>query len=229
MINLMATARPAASGVLVAAITLLLTGCGSNGSSKHAGSSQSVGVARHSASGGGKTTGSTGAVNAGAVTVIQGWSSALRRGDLSAAARYFATPSLLVNGVDAAGQPLAVEIHTLREAEVANAALPCGAMLVSTSQRGRFVNALFKLTARLGPGGSNCADGVGQTARTDFVIANGKIVQWIRAPDDPGDNGSPRTTPTPTTPTPAVPTPTSPTPTLPSPPSQGPPSGGPVV
>jgi hypothetical protein len=220
----MATARPAALGVLVTAVTLLLTGCGASSPNKHSSSSQSASATRHSASGGGKTSGRDGAVNAGVVAVIQGWSNALRRGDLPAAARYFGTPSVLVNGVDAAGQPLAVEIRTLREAEVANAALPCGAMLVSTSRRGRFVNALFRLTARPGPGGSNCAGGVGETARTDFVIANGKILQWVRAPNDPGDNGSPRTAPTPT-----APTPTSPTPTLPSPPSQGPPGGGPAV
>jgi hypothetical protein len=220
----MATARPAALGVLVTAVTLLLTGCGASSPSKRSSSSQSASATRHSASGGGKTSGRDGAVNAGVVAVIQGWSNALRRGDLPAAARYFGTPSVLVNGVDAAGQTLAVEIRTLREAEVANAALPCGAMLVSTSRRGRFVNALFRLTARPGPGGSNCAGGVGETARTDFVIANGKILQWVRAPDDPGDNGSPRTAPTPT-----APTPTSPTPTLPSPPSQGPPGGGPAV
>jgi hypothetical protein len=220
----MATARPAALGVLVTAVTLLLTGCGASSPSKRSSSSQSASATRHSASGGGKTSGRDGAVNAGVVAVIQGWSNALRRGDLPAAARYFGTPSVLVNGVDAAGQTLAVEIRTLREAEVANAALPCGAMLVSTSRRGRFVNALFRLTARPGPGGSNCSGGVGETARTDFVIANGKILQWVRAPDDPGDNGSPRTAPTPT-----APTPTSPTPTLPSPPSQGPPGGGPAV
>jgi hypothetical protein len=199
----MATARSAPLGVLVAAVTLLLAGCGSGGSSKRASSSQSGGAVPS------------------AVAVIRGWSTALRRGDVSAAARYFATPSVLVNGVDAAGRPVAVEIRTLRQAEVANAALPCGAMLVSTSQRGGYVNALFRLTGRSGPGGSNCAGGVGETARTDFVIADGKILQWIRAPDDPGDNGSPDTTPaTPTTP---LPTPTSPTP------QQSPPGGGPAV
>jgi hypothetical protein len=206
-------ARPAALGVLVTTVTLLLTGCGSGDSSKHASSA----AARSSTSGARKTPASPGvAANAGAVAVIQGWSTALRRGDLSTAARYFATPSVLVNGVDAAGRPLAVEIRTLREAEVANAALPCGAMLVSTSRRGRYVNALFRLTGRPGPGGSNCAGGVGETARTDFVIANGKILQWIRAPDDPGDNGSPRTSP-------------SPTPTSPTPPQQSPLDGGPAV
>jgi hypothetical protein len=199
----MATARPA---VLAATVTLLLAGCGGGGSDQHAGASS-----RHTAA----------ATNSSAVAVIRAWSDALRHGNLVAAARYFATPSLLVNGVDSAGHPLALEIRTLREAEFANASLPCGAMLVSTSRRGRYVNALFRLTARTGPGGSSCAGGVGTTARTDFVIANGRIVQWIRAPDDPGDNGSPRTAPTP--PAPSVPS----TPTLPPP--QNIPNGGPAV
>jgi hypothetical protein len=202
----MATARPAALGVLVATVTLLLPRCGGGGSSQHTG-----GSSRHTG----------GATNSSAAAVIRGWSDALRHGDLVAAARYFATPSLLVNGADSAGHPLALEIRTLRQAEFANASLPCGAMLVSTSRRGRYVNALFRLTARPGPGGSNCAGGVGTTARTDFVIANGRIVQWIRAPDDPGDNGSPRTGPTP--PAPSIPT----SPTLPPP--QNIPNGGPAV
>ena len=37
------------------------------------------------------------------VSVIRGWSDALRRGDLSAAARYFALPSVMIDGTDANG------------------------------------------------------------------------------------------------------------------------------
>ena len=61
----------------------------------------------------------------------------------------------------------------------------------SADQRGRYVNALFRLTGRSGLGGSTCGTGVGQTARTNFVIVGGRIVEWIRAPDDPGDNRTP--------------------------------------
>ncbi len=212
----MSTARSAALGVLIATAGLLCSCGGGWSASRHAATSSSRHPAASSGQGGG-------AAQPSAVAVIRGWSNALRHGDLAAAARYFATPSLLVNGVDAAGQPLALEIRSRREAELANASLPCGATLVSTSRRGRFVNALFRLSGRPGPGGSNCAGGVGTTARTDFVIAHGRIVQWIRAPDDPGDNGSPRTGPTPPAPTP--PTPTSPT----LPPAQTTPNGGPAV
>jgi hypothetical protein len=123
------------------------------------------------------------------VSVIRGWSDALRRGDLRAAARYFALPSVMINGTDASGDALVIQISSRAQAQAANASLPCGAQLISADQRGRYVNALFRLTGRPGLGGSDCGTGVGETARTNFVIAHGLIVEWIRAPDDPGDNG----------------------------------------
>jgi hypothetical protein len=127
-----------------------------------------------------------------AVNVIRAWSDALRHGDLRAAAQYFALPSVMINGTDAAGTALVITIGTREQAEAANATLPCGARFVAADQRGRFVNALFRLTGRPGLGGTDCAGGVGTTARTNFVIANGRIVEWLRAPDDPGDNGAPQ-------------------------------------
>ena len=69
--------------------------------------------------------------------------------------------------------------------------MPCGATFLSADMRGRYVNALFELTGRPGAGGSDCGTGAGETARTNFVIAGGRILQWIRAPDDPGDNSGP--------------------------------------
>ena len=143
-----------------------------------------------------------------AVAVIRAWSDALRRGDVRGAARYFALPSVMINGTDATGGAVVITIGTLAEAEEANASLPCGAMLLSADQRGRYVNALFRLTGRAGPGGSTCGTGAGQTARTNFVITGGRILEWIRAPDDPGDNGTP-TVPSPT-PVPVPPSPTVP-------------------
>jgi hypothetical protein len=129
---------------------------------------------------------------ADAVNVIRGWSDALRHGDVAGAARYFALPSVMINGTDTAGSAIEITIDSPRDAVVANAGLPCGAQFVSADQRGRFINALFRLTGRSGVGGSDCGGGVGQTARTNFVIAHGRIIEWIRAPDDPGDNGTPR-------------------------------------
>ena len=99
----------------------------------------------------------------------------------------------MINGTGVGGSALLITIDTQAEAEAANTTLPCGARLISADQRGRYVNALFRLTGRTGPGGSNCDGGVGQTARTNFVIVRGRILEWIRAPDDPGDNGSSRT------------------------------------
>jgi hypothetical protein len=121
-----------------------------------------------------------------AVGVIRAWTSALRRGDLRGAARYFALPSEFINGSDASGQVPVLAIRTRAEAEAVNATLPCGAVFISADQRGRYVNALFRLTERPGLG-AGCGPGVGQLARTNFVIAGGHIVRWIRAPQDPGD------------------------------------------
>lgn len=130
------------------------------------------------------------------VGVIRAWSDALRRGDVRAAAGYFSLPSLMINGSGTAGAALLITIQTTRQAEAANESLPCGAVFISADRRGRYVNALFRLTGRPGPGGSDCGGGAGQTARTNFLIGHGHIVEWIRAPDDPGDNGSsPRPSP----------------------------------
>ncbi len=55
--------------------------------------------------------------------------------------------------------------------------------------RGRYVNAPFRLTNRPAPGGvGGCSSGTGATARTNFLIPDGLIVEWVRAPDEPGDN-----------------------------------------
>lgn len=117
------------------------------------------------------------------------------------AARYFAVPSEMVNGVGPGGQLSIIRIRSATEAMVANETLPCGAKFLSAEMRGRFVNALFQLTGRSGPGGSSCGSGRKATARTNFVIARGRIVEWIRAPDEPGENASPAAPPTtPTTP-----------------------------
>jgi hypothetical protein len=134
--------------------------------------------------------------NHDAVRVIRAWSSALRAGRVRIAASYFSLPSELINAAGAGGAVGLVKITTPAQAAAANETLPCGATVVSADQRGRYVNALFRLTGRTGPGGdSTCGGSAGQTARTNFLIVDGRIVEWIRAPDDPGDNGSPSTPP----------------------------------
>jgi hypothetical protein len=177
------------------AVTLALCGCGS-GTSRLLRSTSS---ARKS-----------GVAPAAAVTVIRSWADALRSGHVSAAAAYFRIPSVIYLGN---GPP--VQLRSRAEAQLANAALPCGAQLVSTQRLGRYVNALFRLTDRPGRGGAGgCGSGAGTTARTNFLIEHGQIVEWLRAPDQPGDNGTPRGAPRPGTAPPTVPrgptTPTSP-------------------
>ena len=114
--------------------------------------------------------------------VIREWSDTLRGGDEVGAARFFAVPSIVQIQP---GEPI---YHITRRAEAVafQAVLPCGARLLRAERDGRYVNALFRLTMRPG---ATC-DAPGATARTDFVIRHGKIAEWRRAPDEPGDGGS---------------------------------------
>lgn len=149
------------------------------------------------------------------VDVIKAWSEALHAGHVRAAAGYFQIPSVFADGPDGA-----LVLRSRADAETANRELPCGAVFVSAEQRGRYIDALFKLTERPGPGGGHaaCASPTGLTARVDFIIASGKITHWLRAPSLPGDNG----TTTPTTPTAPGHTTTVPTvPTIPTTPGTG--------
>ena len=44
--------------------------------------------------------------------------------------------------------------------------------------QGEFTTATFRLTERPGPG--TCGPGTGESAKTSFVIRDGKIVEWRR-------------------------------------------------
>jgi hypothetical protein len=199
---------------LLVAGALALAGCGS-GTSRLLHPSRSSSSASASAS-----------ASAGAVRVIRGWSQALRSGHVTAAAAYFRIPSVFFEG---SGPP--VQIRSRIAARIVNAALPCGALLISTHREGRFVNALFRLTNRPGRGGGGaCGSGTGQTARTNFLIENGQIVEWLRAPDQPGDNGSPKTGPGQAAPPGTVPiAPPAPEPTTPTSPDTTPGGGTPLA
>ena len=115
------------------------------------------------------------------VRVIDGWVTTLRHGDVDAAARYFAIPSVAENGV-------LIHIRSLNDARHFNESLPCGARLIGAETAGDFITATFRLTERPGPG--LCGNGAGQTAKTSFVIRDGKIVQWRRV-GLPGARGAP--------------------------------------
>jgi hypothetical protein len=114
------------------------------------------------------------------VAVIEGWVTALSKGDSEAASAYFAVPSVAENG----SAPVTLRSHA--DVVAFNSSLPCGAKLVRARPLGRFIAATFRLTER--PGGA-CGPGSGQLARTAFVIRDGKIVQWRRLPNPPRGGG----------------------------------------
>jgi hypothetical protein len=119
----------------------------------------------------------------GDVRVIDDWVTALRRGDVGAAARYFAIPSIAENG------PLLLHIESLHDARSFNESLPCGARLVRAETQGQFTTATFRLTER--PGSGICGPGAGETAKTSFVIRNGRIVEWRRVGTGGGGQRTP--------------------------------------
>ena len=120
------------------------------------------------------------------LAVITRWVDALDRGDLDAAAGYFALPSVAEN------PPVVVHITTRRQARAFNATLPCGGHVIRASSAGRFTTATFRLDERPGPG--RCGAGAGGLAKATFVIRAGKIVQWRRV----GVGGGERPAPSPT-------------------------------
>jgi hypothetical protein len=122
-----------------------------------------------------------GNASSGDIRVINGWVTTLRHGDVDAAARYFAIPSVAENGV-------LIHIRSLDDARHFNESLPCGARLIRAETVGDFTTATFHLTERPGPG--LCGNGTGQTAQTSFVIRDGKIAEWRRV-GLPGARGTP--------------------------------------
>ncbi len=154
---------------LAVAVASLGTGCGK--ADRHVG-------AQH---GGGARVAQRGAgVPSGAAAVIQGWSDALRAGQRRRAAGYWAHPSAMVNGVDAAGHLAVIEIRNEHDALLADDSLSCGATLRRTERRGAYVQADFDLSLRSGAGAST--SGCSGPASVEFVIRAGHIVRWLRAP-----------------------------------------------
>ena len=124
----------------------------------------------------------------GEVRVIRGWADALREGRVNRAADFFAIPARVLDGTN----PLR-ELPDRVAVRQFNRGLPCGAELVDTVRgEGWFVIATFRLTERTGPGARPCT-GVGNRAKTAFLIEDRHIVQWLREPDPippPADNDS---------------------------------------
>jgi hypothetical protein len=156
----------AGAATLLLLIALALDSCGTGSSQRPAGAS---------------TGGLQGAgVPDSAVAVIKGWADALRAGQLARASAYFAHPSAMINGVDAAGHLTVIRILTAHDALIADESLPCGATLRSTGRNGPYIEADFELTSRTGAGANS--SGCAGPARVDFLIGGGHIVRWLRAP-----------------------------------------------
>ena len=125
----------------------------------------------------------TGPVTAAEKAVIRGWADALRRGDIERASSYWQPPAIAANG----SQPF--RLVTMAAVREFNRGLTCGARFESAERDKTYVIATFRLTNRRDRPGA-CAQGVGQRARTLFLLRGGKIVQWIRAADPPGGASS---------------------------------------
>jgi hypothetical protein len=123
-------------------------------------------------SGGKQDTTIAGRADPAHVQVIRRWADELRAGDVIAASERFALPTVVQNGTP----PL--RLTERREVEAFNNSLPCGAELTAAVESGKYTIATFKLTER--PGMGRCGDGVGEQAKTAFVIENGLITQWRR-------------------------------------------------
>jgi hypothetical protein len=148
---------------LVALLALAVGGCGTNTGETTNGSEHQI----------------AGDADPADVQVIDGWVTALRHGDIDAAAGYFAIPSVAENG------PVLLHINDTEDARRFNESLPCGARLIRAETAGAFTTATFRLTERPGPG--LCGAGTGGIAKTSFVIRDGKIAQWRRV--GPGGGG----------------------------------------
>jgi hypothetical protein len=161
---------------VLATLVLVLSACGS-GSSSDAGSRTHT-SAGHSAAGATATRGA--GVPAASVAVIEGWANALRAGKPARAASYWAHPSVMVNGPNAAGQVTLIHIDDARDARLADETLSCGAKLRSTKLSEGYVEGAFTLSVRTGAGASS--SGCSGPASVDFTIQSDHIVRWLRAP-----------------------------------------------
>jgi hypothetical protein len=140
--------------VLAALCVVALAGCGSSGKEE---------------------TTISGGADADAVRVIKGWADELRAGDVIAASQRFALPSVVQNGTPP------IRLTDRSQVEAFNRSLPCGAKLTEAISSGRYTIATFELTER--PGEGECGNGVGEKAKTAFVIHDGLITEWRRVVD----------------------------------------------
>jgi hypothetical protein len=119
----------------------------------------------------------TGKADPEQVKVIEAWSSALRRGDVTGASATWAVPSKVQNG-----SPV-LTLSSRMDVRIFNDALSCGSVVTSAGAAdGGFTIATVRLTQRKG---ADCGTGTGHSARTAILVRDGKIAEWYRLPDDP--------------------------------------------
>lgn len=173
-------------------LCLLLAGCGGSGDDDGAGARATPTTTPKAADGeaelspGGSSSRErppTGKVTKAERAVVRGWADALRHGDVARASSYWRVPAIAANG----SQPF--RLVTRRAVRNFNEGLTCGARLESVERDKTYVLATFRLTDRRDRPGA-CAQGVGNRARTLFLLRDGKIVQWIRAADPPSGTTS---------------------------------------
>ena len=107
--------------------------------------------------------------------VMEAWAAALRRDDSPGAARFFALPALIYQ--PSRGPMTLVDTRAIT---AFNAALPCGAKLVASTHRGRYVIGTFALTDRYGR--DHCTD-AGHLVKVGFVSDGRRFSEfWQEAP-----------------------------------------------
>jgi hypothetical protein len=180
---------PRLAGVLLVAL-LALAGCGGGGDDKPdrrltlTTPKGDEGGQGDESGGGSGAPAPSGKVTKAEEAVVRGWTDALRRGDVERATSYWRAPAIAANG----GQPF--RLVTRRAVRHFNEGLTCGAKLESVERDKTYVLATFRLTNRRDRPGA-CAQGVGHLARVLFLLRGGKIAQWIRAVDPPGEGTLP--------------------------------------
>lgn len=119
--------------------------------------------------------------------VIAGWAKAVRRGDLTTAARFFDLPAVVYQP----SLPSALEVNTPQIAAAFNASLPCGAKLIGTNPDGRYVVGTFVLEQV----GTAPCEGEGEVARVGFVFGDPRrprrFTEWWQIPNTPGARTGP--------------------------------------
>jgi hypothetical protein len=166
----------------VAAVALLV-GCGSNRDATTPGVHRSTPPpATVQETPTGPPQAATGPAPADQVRVIRRWADLLRHGHVAAASRLFSIPAVVANPSPR------FRLGTREEVRFFNRTLPCGARLVDSELRGRYVIATFVLTER--PGDSGCGIGVGARAKTAFLIRGHRIVEWLRVSENESSDTS---------------------------------------